>query len=331
MNTYVFGDIEGMDNAYESTNRCIEETSTDSSQNCRYIFLGDIYTADNIDKSIDMVEHYTRKFFQFDSVINDNSSIVEIIRLFRKIWKQKNLKTYNKSHIQYWKSAPKADADTYLYDFKAKFLFGNKEIEFLYDMITSKNITKDLIDSNYYLTIPVSYFNPQTQKHISTIRKYSMKQLNVMYNYLTHCCNYYLENSILFTHCFSNYKKMEGTNIINSVVAGHNKCYGKFVDYKSPSIDIYIVDITYSDNKELNNYMSFTSEYKMNLFNETKLDDKHVLGKRKCRYVLDSIDNKKGCKHRNVQLGDSNGNNDNSGNNSDYSDDGNNLIINDKT
>ena len=289
IDTYIFGDIEGNIEIYKNTIDCINKTW----DNGRYIFLGDIYNPNNINDSIDIINSLSTYFWTNSNYINNDSNPLDIIRLFRKLWKEKGLKNYNTRYKQFWKSIPKdtsihrtynnSTVNTDDYDlkhniniinnnstsninrtneykhnfnnFKYKFLFGNKEIEFISDLLASKNITKvNINDTNIsYYNIPVKYINNKTKEEEEIMRTYTCVQLNILYNYLLRCTNYYIENGVLYTHCYFNCKLIKN---INTVVSGHNKGYGKFKDSRYANITVYIIDIT-DDWNNMNNYMIY--------------------------------------------------------------------------
>lgn len=261
---YIFGDIEGNVEIYGNTVECIQKNWA----NGKFIFLGDIYTSENLHTSIDMVKNLTTYFFQHEDIITNDSEPLDIIRLFRKIWKDKGLKSYNTTHRQYWRSIPKKEKQLEN-EFKYKFIFGNKEIEFLFDILNSKNISKIKCENDEaYFHIPIKYLNTKTKNEEETTRIYSCNQLNIMYNYLSNCNNYFIDHKTLYTHCYFNCNKMKD---IENVVAGHNKGYGKFRDTKYEKITVYIVDLT-SRWKNLNNYIIWKNN-EFQLFNEEMLPE----------------------------------------------------------
>lgn len=274
MKTFIFGDIEGDIKPYQSTIECL----TKHFNNNRFIFLGDIYDFEKSDASIGMIENILSYFFPIkeDAIINyvnmmnkernetsfsptfDNEEItmktldsIHIIRLFRKLWKEKSLKSCQtkQNKQQYWKSLPKNDAPKY---FKYLFIFGNKEVEFIYDLINSKKITKITKgNGETRFMVSVDYFDSRTNEHKETIRVYTYHQLNIMFNYLSCCFNYYLDGTTLYTHCYVNHTKFSKIDI---VVSGHNKGYGKFIDTKYNDVIIYLVDLS-GNNENINNYI----------------------------------------------------------------------------
>lgn len=242
MKLYVIGDIEGMSNIYQSTIQCLQRKKDKRSNS--FLFLGDIYTPNNVNESIAHIENITKTFFDIHSYLNEESEPIDLIRILRDIWKNKGLKSYNLRHIQYWKSMPKQDLSQTNKYFKYKFLFGNKEIKFIHDILNSKNIQKETIDNSSHLIIPVIYEDKNTNTTVENTITFSYHQLNVMINYLYHCYNYCIMNDILFTHCYFNYAKlMEGMNV-KTVVCGHSRGYGVFKDSRFPEIDIYMIDFT---------------------------------------------------------------------------------------
>ena len=285
---YIFGDIEGNKEIYNNTLECIKHNWKTS----RFIFLGDIYSSRNMKDSIDIIKSLGSHFWVNEEVITKRSEPIDVLRLFRRLWKDKDLKCINPKYRQFWKYVPKLTntSNTTLANInpnvrsnayhKCKFLFGNKEIEFLSDIINSKNITKHVRATNaadntstVYFNIPVTFVNNKTKLEETVVNVYTYSQLNVMYNYLKQCEHYYVENGILYTHCYFNCNMIDG---INAVVAGHNKGYGKFKDIKYNNIDIYLIDIT-SNWTGKNNFMMYTDNSIVQFNNESFPDGLYTL------------------------------------------------------
>jgi hypothetical protein len=264
MKTFIFGDIEGNETIYENTIKCI----SNNLDNNRFIFLGDIYNFENSTESIKMIENIISYFYQPQKVIFEHDEPVNVIRLFRSIWKSKNLKCCQTNYKQYWKSRPKNNLPNNSSDFKCLFIYGNKEVEFLYDIVNSKKVSK-IVDENNEIKFSVltKYLDTQEKNEKEITRIYSINELNVMYNYLSNCYNYYIENNILYTHCYFNNVKFDDIKV---VVSGHNKGYGRFIDTRYENLIVYIVDLTFH-NEQLNNYITCDDNYNFELFNDMLL------------------------------------------------------------
>ena len=91
MTVYIFGDIEGNVEIFKNTISCISKNFIDG----KFIFLGDIYTSENIHTSINMIKSLTSYFIKHENAITNDSEPLDVIRLFRKIWKDKGLNSYN--------------------------------------------------------------------------------------------------------------------------------------------------------------------------------------------------------------------------------------------
>lgn len=268
MKLYIVGDIEGLETVYQSTIQCLRQKKDKRSNS--FMFLGDMYSPDNVNASIAHIENIIKSFFDIHEYLTDESEPIELIRILRDLWKNKGLKSYNLHHIQYWKTMPKQDLSQTNRYFKYKFLFGNKEIKFILDILNSKNIIKEYINGEPHLIVPVVYEDQNTNTIVENTVTFSFHQLNVMISYLFRCYNYCIMNDILFTHCYFNYAKlMKGINIRN-IVCGHSRGYGIFEDSRFPGIDIYMIDLTgmrdtskieYTnyDPKRLKNYLTINN------------------------------------------------------------------------
>lgn len=366
--TYIFGDIEGNQDIYKNTVRCI----CDNLDNGKFIFLGDIYEHDNTD-SIAMIETLTSIFYDQKEIIKNETSADEVKELFENLWKNKGLNCYGDKYLNIWRNFPKQSYDETITmnketpnDLEYKFLFGNKEVEFVYDLITAKKITRcelkidkiesrensnkssvitkyhakflhksnekktNIVDKSVnedskpiklitpnsngtgYTTISLNvpqlnsqadsqldskyncldvmktlkdasevcmtkdpiksskiyviyeirttYHNAHTGEEEDCYRLFTRSQLNIMYNYLMNCYNYYIDNDTLYTHCYFNFDKFTNyKHSLRKIVCGHNKGYGIFGDYKFRGLMIYMVDTTTSNPKQsktsMNNYI----------------------------------------------------------------------------
>lgn len=268
MKLYIIGDIEGLETVYQSTIQCLRQKKDKRSNS--FLFLGDIYTPNNVNESINHIENIIKSFFDIQEYLTQESEPIDLIRILRDIWKNKGLKSYNMHLIQYWKTMPKQDLSQTNKYFKYKFLFGNKEIKFILDILNSKNIIKEHINGEPHFIVPVVYEDKNTKTLVENTVTFSLHQLNVMISYLFRCYNYCIMNDILFTHCYFNYAKlMEGINI-RTVVCGHSRGYGVFEDSRFPGIEIYMIDLTGTrdeskiectnyDPKRLKNYLTINN------------------------------------------------------------------------
>lgn len=259
METFIFGDIEGNENIYNNTIKCINENFNDS----KFIFLGDIYNFEKSAESLKMIKNIISYFYSIEEVINKNSEPLDVIRLFRTVWKRKNLKCCKTKYKQYWKFKPFNNIPNDYSDFKGLFIYGNKEVEFIYDIVNSKKISKSTNNNDVSFSILSEYFDTQEKVEKIITRIYTHEDLNIMYNYLNHCCNYYITGNVLYTHCYFNNEKFDDINV---VVSGHNKGYGKFIDKKYNGLTVYIIDLT-SSGVNYNNYISCDNDFNFKLFN----------------------------------------------------------------
>lgn len=245
---YVFGDIEGYDNIFDSTVSTIKAVDHESTS---FVFLGDLYDYAKPHKSIQQVSDILDSLkIERQYPFNDDTKEIEVIRAFRKLWKQKQLKCYSKYNIQYLHSKPK---QTSIKDSHNLFILGNKEVIFVQELITSERITKK---DNIFI-VPADYKRKHKKPGQEDIKhtdyNFTVNELNTMYTYITLCHNYAIINKTLFIHCYINYKLFTD-NDIDCIIAGHSKGYGRFTDDDFKNKDIYIVDLTGVDDV-VNNYI----------------------------------------------------------------------------
>ena len=269
--TYIFGDIEGNKKLFDSTIETIHKTK--DNENVNYVFLGDLYDYNAPSETILTVEKIMNELnIPINPLFNENTKEIDVIRSFRKLWKNKQMKCYSKYNIQYVHSKLKPEN---IYNSKWLFILGNKEIIFVQEIITSEHITKT---EEGLFNVPADYKMPDKQnKH--TDYKFSYHELNVMYSFITICNNYAVIDKTLFIHCYLNYKSFNNemkTNI-KHIISGHSKGYGHFIDTEFKNIDIYIVDLTHyetTENESIVNYMYMTSSginYHFNKITKPKL------------------------------------------------------------
>ena len=293
MTIYAFGDIEGDHDIFESTITSLDHiTTTDPS--ARVIFLGDIYThvidkniTDNDNGSIAMIEAIYTRFEPLRDIVNDDTTPIDIARIFRKLWKDKQLQIYSKTCRQIWRRRPKIPPEGYPRDFSVIYLFGNKEVEFITDVSKSRNIESSYDDrlGTTLFAIPTEYFDKRLHSVRRSNNVYTAHQLNVMCNYLSRCVHTHVEDAIAYMHCYFNGNMLDG---VKAVVSGHCKGYGKFIDV-CRSYEVYIVDLTRLhldvekmdeddaelyrsnddvDRKGLNNYMSIGVDGMVKTYND---------------------------------------------------------------
>ena len=241
--TFIFGDIEGNETLFSSTLQTIA-----SNVDSNFIFLGDIYDYMTPYASISMVEMLLNilkipLLQQFD----ESTKEIDVIRNFRKLWKTKQLKLYNKFNIQFLHSKPKQENLTYDNHF---FIMGNKEVIFIQEIIECRHIYK--LPNNSFL-VPTDYKSKNISRH--TDYNFTYHHLNVMLTYLSLCNNYIIQNNTLYIHCYINYRQFKDIEEITHVVSGHSKGYGHFKDNDFPNIDIFMCDLTNNELDEPKNFI----------------------------------------------------------------------------
>ena len=252
---YLFGDIEGQDNIFNSTIEIINKTI--NNVNTSYVFLGDIYDYAKPHESINMVKQIlTLMDINIVQMFNKDTKEIDVIRAYRKLWKLKQLKSYSKYNIQYLHSKPKR---TSINNPRCLFIMGNKEVIFVQEIITSERITK----INDEFIVPADYKRKHKKPGQDDIKHtdyhFTTDEFNIMYTYITCCNNYAIIDSTLFIHCYINYKMFNDMKYIDRVISGHSKGYGKFIDDTFNDITIYIIDLTGID-YNVSNYMIMNSK-----------------------------------------------------------------------
>ena len=261
----VFGDIEGHDNLFESTVQHIKHDQ--QMNNVSYVFLGDIYDYAKPHKTISQVLDILDVLnVEQQTPFNDETKEIDVIRAFRKLWKQKQLKCYSKYNIQYMHSKPKQSS---IKESEYLFILGNKEVIFIQELITSERITK----KGNVFTVPADYKRKHKKPGEDDIKhteyEFTPNELNVMFTYISLCHNYALINETLFIHCYLNYKLFAEDCKVKRIIAGHSKGYGHFVDSNFENVDIYINDLTGIANiNEVDNRIVITESQIIHNFND---------------------------------------------------------------
>lgn len=236
MTILVFGDIEGEQYIWRQVTRNLIVNM--GNPNIKYIFLGDIYSHERSRESIDMIKLLiSDDNNNVPNIITPNMDKNEIMKMFKKLYVSRSMYVCKKGAMHMWKEKPRTKVKTIN---NMNFIYGNKEIEFILDIISSKDIQYDVHKQLYSFT---AEYTPrdQTDKILQLV-EFTAEQLNIMYVYLSRCVHYIISDDTLFTHFYLNgtfFKK----NVLN-IVSGHNKCYGKYISKKLPRINIYLIDHT---------------------------------------------------------------------------------------
>ena len=267
--TFIFGDIDGRNDIYQSTINCIKRNRYKRS---KFVFLGDIYDYNKSDESITMIKNIMNEFsipIHDDIRETERGVVKDIIHPFRQLRNSHGVNSYQEFRIQYWKNTiPKNDYTHIKKHQNYKFLFGNKEIALIRDIANSPNVRKVVNENGEVVYVINSYYDTkpndkEARVHVS--RTYTLEQLNILYNYLKRCANYYFnEDGILFTHCYFNNIKFGNIKV---VVSGHSRGYGKFTDIRYQGLVIYLGDLSGS-NGNVNNYITYQNK-KFKLYNPT--------------------------------------------------------------
>ena len=238
--TYIFGDIEGDESLFSSTMEILESHSTDET---KFIFLGDLYDYNKPNETISMINKIMKKLnISIPQIFSDATKEIEIIRVYRKLWKLKQMKAYSKFNIQYLHYKLKPEL---IKPFKYLFILGNKEVIFVQELISCEHISKL---SNNSFSIPAEYKFKHVKEGRDPIKRtnyiFTPEELNVMHAFISNCFNFAVIDETLYIHCYINYKHFKDSLTINRIISGHSKGYGKFIDSEFPGVDIYICDLT---------------------------------------------------------------------------------------
>ena len=88
--TFIFGDIEGNKKLFNSTIETLTDNIID--ENCKFIFLGDLYDYDKPNETISMINDIMNMLnIPIINVFNELTREIDIIRSFRKLWKNKQM------------------------------------------------------------------------------------------------------------------------------------------------------------------------------------------------------------------------------------------------
>ena len=239
--TYIFGDIEGDETLFNSTMSILESNYSDP--NSRFVFLGDLYDYDKPNTTISMISKILQRLnVPIPNIFSEETKEIEIIRVYRKLWKLKQMKAYSKFNIQYLHYKLKPE---HIEPFKHLFILGNKEVIFVQELIACEHISK-LPDNSF--SVPAEYKFKHVEEGRDPIKRtnyvFNHEELNIMHAYISNCFNFAVVDETLYIHCYINYKHFKDSINVNRVISGHSKGYGRFVDSEFPGIDIYICDLT---------------------------------------------------------------------------------------
>lgn len=119
------------------------------------------------------------------------------------------------------------------------FIFGNKDIYFMLQM---KRPITFVTNDEHKLIVTYHSFRHHDNGELRT-NKYTAHELNVMHAYISNCRHYYVDNNILYIHCYGNARKVRSLTF-NKIVCGHNKGFGLFRDPDYTDKNIFMLDYT---------------------------------------------------------------------------------------
>ena len=273
---YVVGDIENSSTAYRDAIELIDKVKCKNT----IVFLGDIYTPMDPNGSVTRIRTILNKFgirtHEFIHYKTSASPIEMCKKIHRKLEllaKDISLDIY--SDTNKIKTSTKTDLiKSVLADDMARandcfdkkqpiFMFGNKELDILRDLLNLQgvNVSKGMFTGNF------KYVSKQQQK-LATI-SFTIDELNVLMTYLSLCMHCVYRNGIMLAHIYINIRsiirfinsdKYKGDKlVVHSIIAGHNRSYGKFFDTSlrliEPRITIYLLDISHHTKRHPRNFI----------------------------------------------------------------------------
>jgi len=280
--TFVFGDIEDNEDAFKDVIECIRSQSLAS----RFIFLGDIYTPKFPSLAIKHIAQIIWElgvpihklididFDEFEASTEETYNFCESIkRAFSNLRKEKRVDIYTvnnkfRTGTQPDKSGliPNDEVEAMIRNdlsssapARYHFLFGNKEVDILKDL--SNVADANIIDGRF-----IAHFI-YYRKHVrnESVIEFSLKELNILLNYLTLCHHFYYETGHLptmYQHIYTNARAISKYAFfpkVARIVAGHNRCYGRYKD-SSLHAEIYMLDITHEKIKGIRNCLMLAGD-----------------------------------------------------------------------
>lgn len=258
---FVVGDIEDSEISFNDALECID-IYIRKNPSLKLLFLGDIYTPKNPNLSIKKIDllfkHLGIQIYNFiDEFLTQTSDIYNLCMIvknkFTSLYQYLDIDVY--TVMNRFKCNEKID-DILKKDSTNKnniiFLLGNKEVDLIRDLnnVSSMNY----VDGKFILNF--SYFNKKNKYEISI--SFTPYEINILMNYLIRCSHFYQLNSILLTHIYINGRSLIKFNKIfniDRVIAGHNRCFGRYFDKDLKDVDIYILDISHEKPNLLKNYI----------------------------------------------------------------------------
>lgn len=127
------------------------------------------------------------------------------------------------------------------------FIFGNKDVGFVLQML--KHIKIVTTDEHSLIVTYHSFRHYDNGKLCTNI--YTSHELNVMWTFISNCRHYYIDNNILYVHCFLNGRKLDPFVQFNKIVCGHHKGFGMLTSSEYNNKYIFMIDYTVIDNDML--------------------------------------------------------------------------------
>lgn len=250
----VIGDIEG--NA-----DCLSDAiaTTRIRGSTPVIFLGDIYAPRDRDRSTEWIEQILKvSGIPITAYVKDGHDMVNRIRkAFESCFIQTGCDVYTSMN----RFKGNVDVPINVVDDDFIFLFGNKEVDFLRDVSTTRQA--NYVDGVFHCVFSYKCKEKKTDEPITL----TLHQVNVLLSYLHQCRHVLIWHNVMLTHMYLNARHLIRHNRdiekclkpnprilgVQHVITGHNRCYGTYYDHTLPGISLHLLDVSHEDIRVIRN------------------------------------------------------------------------------
>lgn len=232
---YVVGDIELSEKALQDSLIAIRLARD---ERVPVIFLGDILVGSNLTTSLANLERiFIELKIPIRPYLNDDSSIEDVKIAFEEIYKTKRLYVFNASTNRLNPTQRMAISGVDPAGMNYVFLFGNKELDLIRDF---SSLHMGIITVDRHFKTSFCYRCRQKRQRLDI--DVEIDKLNIILTYLNLCHIYVRTENVIISHIYTN--AMIFRDDQKSVICGHSRCFGNYIDKNYPDVKISMLDVS---------------------------------------------------------------------------------------
>ena len=223
------------------------------------VFLGDIYAPRDRDRSTEWIEQILKvSGVPITTYVRDGLDMVNVIRnAFETCFRVTGCDVYTSMN----RFKGNVDVPINVIDNDFTFLFGNKEVDFLRDISTTRQA--NYVDGAFHCVFSYKCKEKKMDEAITL----TLHQVNVLLTYLHRCRHVLTWKNVMLTHMYLNARHLIRHNRdhdkclrpnpdilrVQHVITGHNRCYGTYIDHALPGINLHLLDVSHEDIRIIRN------------------------------------------------------------------------------